>query len=50
MDRFLLFLIVSLIAAVSGGRDLTGDVLRLPSEEASRFFQARNGDENEEGN
>ncbi|OIV96401.1 hypothetical protein TanjilG_09828 [Lupinus angustifolius] len=50
MDRFLLFLIASLIATVSGGRDFTGDgVLRLPSEEASRFFQAPDSDENEEG-
>lgn len=39
MDRFILFLIATVISAVSGGRDLTGDVLRLPSEGGSRFFQ-----------
>ncbi|XP_061374951.1 vacuolar-processing enzyme-like [Gastrolobium bilobum] len=53
MDRFpmptvVLFLIATVIALVSGGRDPTGDVLRLPSE-ASRFFQAPSSDDNNEG-
>ncbi|QCE16415.1 legumain [Vigna unguiculata] len=46
MDRFpIIFLVATLIALVSGGRD---EILRLPSE-TSRFFQAPAADENDEG-
>ncbi|KAJ1423458.1 Peptidase C13, legumain [Sesbania bispinosa] len=54
MDRFpiptaILFLIATFVALVSGGRDITGDLLRLPSQ-ASRFFQSpAAADDNNEG-
>ncbi|XP_061374750.1 vacuolar-processing enzyme-like [Gastrolobium bilobum] len=54
MDPFpmptLLFLIViaTFLALVSGGRDLAGDPLRLPSQ-ASRFFREPENDDNVQG-
>lgn len=46
MDRFpILFLLATLITLASGARH---DILRLPSE-ASTFFKAPGGDQNDEG-
>ncbi|XP_021276816.1 vacuolar-processing enzyme-like [Herrania umbratica] len=41
-----ILLLLSLTGIVSAGRDITGDVLRLPSE-ASKFFRGSNDDEAE---